>query len=168
MALTTCTALSSLTLSIECTFDNWALAGDEQADDTRHALHEYTQILDAHQGAFAGLTAVRLEMRPIGLEMLNAFVRVAQDIRRVWPGEATQPVEPHEAEQSRQVWVLLEHVLCGFPALERVEFVLYETSRPGGTLTEAANAELRGALERRLPSLSPSGIPQLVFETVVY
>lgn len=160
MALTTPNALSSFTLSIQCQFETWA--GEEHADLTRDTLREYTQILSAHLDAFPGLTAVRL---PADLEMVDAFVRVAQDIYRVWREEGIKAVEPHEAEQNRQVWVSLEDVLCGFRALERVEFALYETSTwPEEALPEEAKVGLKVALGGRLPRLSSSGIVQSVFE----
>ncbi|KAM5531606.1 hypothetical protein V8D89_014721 [Ganoderma adspersum] len=163
--LTTCTALSSLALSFECLCNESDM---EDAEDTRDALGLYTAILRAHRNVFVGLTTVRLEMRPIGGSMLNAFVRVAQNAYRERQEEALRTVPPPEADENRMIWEFLEDALCEFPALDRVELVLYETSRPGDTLTEAAKVELRSALAGRLPRLWPRGTAQLVFETFVH
>lgn len=162
--LTTSTTVASLTFSFDCLFDDLLAVDYDEAQDTRQTLLEYAQVLGVHRVVLAGLTAVRLEMRPVGREMLDAFVRVAQDVRHVWPENTVRPVEPQEAEWSRQAWASLEDVLCAFPALQHVEFVLYETSRLGQTLAEEAKDALRSALEGRLPRLGPSGIARLVFE----
>lgn len=98
--------------------------------------------------------------------MLDAFVRVAHDTFPRWPEKVIQVVSAEEAEQNRAVWTSLEDALRPFPALERVELVLYE--REGEMLEEEAKVELRDALERRLPRLWPSGVAQLVFEFFVY
>ena len=165
MPLTTCTALSSLTLSAECIFeDPVPAARADHARETRGALRQYAQILGMYRVVFAGLTRVRLEMRPASREMFDAFVRVTQDTCRIWPEEEVLTVDPDEEQQNMETWALLESILCDFPALKRVEFVLLETSQLEGALREEAKIELRGALEGRLPRLGPSAIAQLVFE----
>ncbi|KAI1794411.1 hypothetical protein LXA43DRAFT_1091930 [Ganoderma leucocontextum] len=168
ISLATCTALRSLVLCIDCLFDDSAFMVDQHADTTRWALHAYTQILYEHQSALSGLTAVRLEMQPVGSEMLAAFARVARDTYRAWGEDAVQGVPAEEAQQNRVVWVSLEDALCGFPALERVVLVLYERPKHNEILTEEGKVALRSALEGRLPRLWRSGIAQLVFETFVY
>ncbi|PIL23382.1 hypothetical protein GSI_14693 [Ganoderma sinense ZZ0214-1] len=162
--LPTCTALSSFVLSFQCRFDDSFL---EDAEDTRDVLGLYTALLRTHRNVFVGLKVVRLEMQPAGESMHNALARIAQDTFRERPEGAVHTVPPPEADQNRAVWEFLEDSLCDFPALERVELVLYETSRPRGALTETAKAELRGALGGRLPRLWASGTVQLVFETYV-
>ena len=83
MPLATCTELSSLTLSVECIFEDLApAAGAEHAEETRRALHQYAQTLDMHHVVFTKLSLVHMEMQPVGRGMLDAFVRVAQDICR--------------------------------------------------------------------------------------
>lgn len=162
--LTTCATLSSLTLSFECSFDDSSM---QDAEDTRNMLGLYTTILRTHRNIFVELTAVRLEMRPTGQDMFDAFVRVVRDTYRVGREEMVHIVPPPEADQNRVAWEFLEDALCDFPALKHLELVLYETSRPGGTLPEAGKADLRSALAGRLPRLWPSETAQLVFETLV-
>nr|VWP01734.1 N/A [Ganoderma boninense] len=158
--LPACTALSSLTLSFQCCFNDSFL---EDAEDIRDMFGVYTALLRSHCHVFVGLKTIRLEMRPIGKNMLVAFRRVAQDTFLQGPDDAVHTVPPPEADQNRAVWGFLEDVLCDFPALQRVEIVLFETPRPGGALTEAAKVELRRALEEKLPRLSRNGTAQLVF-----
>ncbi|KAM5531609.1 hypothetical protein V8D89_014724, partial [Ganoderma adspersum] len=167
LSLTTCTALRSLVLCIQPLFDDdWP--GHLHADDTREMLAAYTHFFHRHRDVFPALRVVRLEMRPEGQEMLAAFVRVARDTYREWHERAVQTVSAEEVEQNRDVWAALEDALCGLPALERAEFVLYEWLEHNEILTDEAKAELRSALEGRLPRLWPGGIVQLVFEVFVY
>ena len=148
--------------------EGWSFADDEHADNTREVLREHTQILGAHLGAFPGPTAVRLDMQPISCAMRDAFMRVAQDVRRVWREDTMEPVGSDEAQRSNQVWASLEHVLCSIPALKRIEFVLWESQTGvGDALTEEAKVALKSALDGRPPRLGQSGTLQLVLESFV-
>lgn len=147
-------------------FDDHASSGASHAEDIRGALSAYARFFHGHRGALPLLATIRFEIQPAGQWMLDAFVRVAHDTFPRWPEKVIQVVSAEEAEQNRTVWTSLEDALRPFPALERVELVLYE--REGEMLEEEAKVELRDALERRLPRLWPSGVAQLVFEFFVY
>ena len=166
VSLGKCGALRSLVLCIQPTFDNDAASGESHTDDTREKLSTYTRFFQRHRGVLPMLTTIRFEMQPVGLWMLDAFVRVARDTYPKWPEKIMKTVSAGEAEQNRELWASLEDALLRFPALERVEFVLYERGR--GILTEEAKLELRNTLEGRLLRLWPSEVAQLVFETFVY
>ncbi|PIL23386.1 hypothetical protein GSI_14697 [Ganoderma sinense ZZ0214-1] len=120
-------------------------SGQWHADDTRETLTVYTQLSHSHRGAFSALTTLRLELRPAGSEMLDAFVRIAGDTFFDWLMKLTRTVSADEAEQNRLVWAALEDALCVFPAPERVELVLYERPEYNEILAEEAKAELRTA-----------------------
>ena len=170
LSLSTCTALRSLVLCIHPLFDETPSASHLHAADTRETLAVYTQLFHGHRGVFEStLTTLRLELLPAGSEMLDAFVRVARDTFPEWPEKTVmKTVSAEEAEHNRQMWTALEDGLCALSALERVELVLYERPEHNEILTEEAKAELRTALEGRLPRLWPSGAVRLVFETFVY
>ena len=150
---------------MEPTFNDDAAVGDEHADDIRDKLSAYARFFQRHGDLLPLLTTIRFEMRPTGGWTLDAFVRIAQDTFPEWPERVVQVVSTEEAERNRQVWVLLEDALRGYPALERVEFVLYGRDRE--RLTEEAKDGLGNALERRLPGLWSIGVVQLEFEEFV-
>ncbi|PIL23385.1 hypothetical protein GSI_14696 [Ganoderma sinense ZZ0214-1] len=165
VSLVNCSALRSLMLCMEPTFDDHASFGDRHARNTREVLSAYALFFQLHRAALPMLTTVRFEMKPI-VWMLDAFVRVARDTFPEWPSKAITMVSAEEAEMNRALWEFLEDALGSFPALERVEFVLYERGQEA--LTEEAKDHLRSALEGRLPELWSRGVAHLVFETFVF
>ena len=166
VSLANCGALRSLVFCMEPIFENDAAAGHSHAEDTRDKLSTYAWFFRRHRNALPMLSTIRFEMQPVGSWMLDAFARVARDTFPEWPSKVMKMVAAEEAEQNRQLWTSLEDALDSFPALERLEFVLYETKREA--LTEEAKVQLRSALEGRLPRLWPSGVAQLVFQPYAY
>ena len=119
MPLIACTTLSSLTLSMDCNFEDGASTGEERGEVGRVTLRDYTEILGAHPDVFTRLANVRLKMVPAGLDMLDAFVRVAQDRSRDWLEvlALVSSMGRHETQWNREVWASLEDALCSFCAV---------------------------------------------------
>ncbi|KAM5535955.1 hypothetical protein V8D89_010395 [Ganoderma adspersum] len=161
-SLPTCPVLRSLVLCIECNIDvnppspSMACLNAERIHWT---LGAYTRILQRHCDAFPALTVLRLEMSPGGQSMAEALIHAAWggDREQVQGGTAQDLTEDALDEW---MWESLEDVLCGFPVLKHVEFVCT------GDLMEETKAELRGALEKRLPRLWRNGAAQLVTNRV--
>ena len=157
-SLPTCPVFRSLVLCIEC---NIAVNPPSpsmarlNAERTPWTLGANARILQRHRDAFPALTILRLEMLPGDQRMAEALIHAT------WGGNRGQ-VQGDTAQSLTEdvldewMWESLEDVVCGFPVLKHMELACT------GDLMEGTKAELRDALEKRLPRLWQSGTAQLV------